>query len=407
MPKRNYPDFIEAYLKYTSNHESTKRIQLWTILSVMAGAIERKLWIDRGYYTLYPNLYVMIIAKSGLVKKSTSTAIGVNLLREIDNIRFMSERLTAASLIKQMADSYKLFQVQGDIQETQQSPLYAYGSELAVMMGEVYGSIIELLTTFYDCQPNDPTKPWSNKAKHEDKISIYGPCLNILGASTKSWLYKAIPNKEMEGGFASRCVFVVENGGPSKLVAWPEITPELDEMKTKLISDLYMINEMAGAMTVTPGARKRFEEFYEYHMTEILPNNHDPRFMGYLSRKPDLMLKLALIRSVSLGDSKVIGVEHLEWAGARIEAIEPEMMEAFHKKPASTGGGLTVNDVMAYMEGKDYVDLRDLNDHFGTEGHLISRMFTRMIANKKIQPKYNQETGEESYRLVTQSKSPL
>jgi len=101
---RHFADYIDAYLDYTDGHESTKRIRLWTCLSILAAVLERKVWVHRGYYTLFPNLYVFIIGKSGLIKKSTSTAIGVNILRELPDIKIMSERLTAASLINQVAD---------------------------------------------------------------------------------------------------------------------------------------------------------------------------------------------------------------------------------------------------------------------------------------------------------------
>src|ERR1700677_2740138 len=126
---RHCPDLIQSYLSYTKNHEASPKIHLWSFLSILAACLQRRVWMPRGYYTLYPNLYVFIIGKSGLVKKSTSTAIAVNMYREIEGAPLMSERLTAGSLIRQMKDAGSFFEHNNQV--IKQSPVFAYASELA------------------------------------------------------------------------------------------------------------------------------------------------------------------------------------------------------------------------------------------------------------------------------------
>lgn len=185
---RNFPDFIDAYLEFTKIQEAAPIIHKWVGVSCIAAALERKVWMDRGVYLLFPNFYVIIVGQSGLVKKSTSTAIGVNLLRELDGLALCSERMSAVSFIQQMASSYKKFKYKD--KEIGQSSLLIYATELKVFMEEVFGSTSELLTTFYDCQPYDHRKPWIYTSIAQGDIKIYGPCLNMLGASTPSWLLK-------------------------------------------------------------------------------------------------------------------------------------------------------------------------------------------------------------------------
>lgn len=327
MSTRQFPDLIEAYIKFTSGHESTDRVRKWSFIAILAAALERKVYIDRAYYTLFPNLYVFIIGRSGLIKKSTSTSIAVNLLREVPGIRFMSERMTAASLIRQMAIAGKYYDAGGT--RTKQSPLFAYASELAVFMTDVFGSTTELLTTFYDCQPNDSTKPWIHQTIGDGKIQIFGPCLNILGASTKTWLTKCIPKTEMEGGFTSRVVFVVENRLPEKLIAWPELDTNFQKMRERLIADLVDLSTLNGAMQISAPAKKYFTEWYQHHMTEVLPNNLDPRMVGYMSRKGDTILKLAMIKSAAESNDLMMRVSHLEWAKAEMDELEMDWRGAF------------------------------------------------------------------------------
>jgi len=144
---RNHKDLIEAYLEYTDGQEAAESIRKWSFISVLAGALERRVWLNRGYYTLFPNLYVFIIGKSGLGKKSVATGTAVELLQSVPEIRFMSERLTSASLLDQLSNSAKNFIYKG--KEIMQSPTYIYSSELSVFMSEVQGNIQELLTDFF------------------------------------------------------------------------------------------------------------------------------------------------------------------------------------------------------------------------------------------------------------------
>ncbi|MCP3873377.1 MAG: DUF3987 domain-containing protein [Desulfobacteraceae bacterium] len=372
MQKRNFKDFIEAYLEYSSGHEATRKIHLWTILSVLAGAMERKVWMDRVYYTLFPNLYVFIIGKSGLIKKSTSTSIGMDLLRELPDMKFMSERLTAASLIDQMHRAKKNFDWKEEV--VSQSPLYAYASELLVLMNEVYGQTTELLTTFYDCQPNDSTKPWVYKARHQEAVKIHGPCLNILGCSTESWLRKCIPVSEMEGGFTARAVFVVESDGPDEFIAWPKKDSKRAAMKGALIDDLMHIYEMTGEVQVTQPMKKEFSEWYNYHMKHIVKPNKDPRFTGYLARKGDLLLKLSMIRSVTLRDDLIVTPAHFNWAGEVLNEAEAGMFKAFKKegnitemRPPVGKPIVSTFEVQDYIRVKEPVSRQDLADYFVIE----------------------------------------
>jgi hypothetical protein len=357
---RKFPDFIEAYLSYVKGHEATIKTHKWSCISILAGALERKVWLDRGYYQLFPNLYVFIIGQSGLIKKSTTTGIAVNLLRELPQIKIMSERLTAAALISQMETSHKSFEVGS--KPYKQAAVFAYASELSVFLMEVFGSIVELLTTFFDCQPNDFSKPWTYNTKGGGLTKIYGPCLNMLGASTKTWLKKCIPESEMEGGFSSRVVFVVENNPPTKLVPWPTIPKEQEQKRIELISDLTRIYSLTGRFQVTAGAHHLFAEWYEKHMTEVVPHSFDPRFNGYLGRKGDLILKLSMIRSVSLRDELSIYPEDVLWAVEQLDELEPAMKEAFGvEKPEQFG---ILYDILRHIESKPEVSHTEIVNIF-------------------------------------------
>ena len=57
-------DWLTTYTEYTSEQESPALFHLWVGTSVIASAMERRCYINRGYYTLYPNLYIVLIGES-------------------------------------------------------------------------------------------------------------------------------------------------------------------------------------------------------------------------------------------------------------------------------------------------------------------------------------------------------
>ncbi len=325
--ERNFPDFLAAYREYTKGHEASAKVHMWTGISCIAAAMERKVWLDEGYYKLYPNLYTFIIGAPGLVKKSTSTAIGVDLLRELSGMKIMAERVTAASLIDQMHRAGDKFVHQG--QDIRQSSVFCYASELNVFLNEVFGSTTELLTTFFDCQPNDSSKPWVYETKGAGQIKVYGPCLNVLGCSTPAWLAESIPVSQMAGGFSSRVLYVVETEIPDTFVAWPEIDTSKAAMREKLLHDLKVVHALSGSVTFTPEAKAFYSDWYENHMRSLAGARYNPNFAGYYGRKGTMAKKLAIVASVSEGNSLVCDIPHVAKAIAWLDGLEKTMMAAF------------------------------------------------------------------------------
>lgn len=324
--KRNYSNFIDAYLTFTQNQESTKKIHRWVAISIMAGAMQRKVLLDFSHYKVFPNLYTFIIGESGTVRKSTSTGIGVDLLRELDTVKIMSERVTAASLIEQLGRCSQEFEVDGRT-EYQSAP-FCYASELIVLMREVFGSTSELLTTFYDCAPNNSHKPWVYETKGSGRTEIFGPCLNLLGASTPAWLTKAIPANEMEGGFASRVIFVVEQSDPDKFIAIPERDPVTAQMRPKLVEDLQTIHSLRGTFEFTPEAKDFYKPWYENYRRDKTKIK-DPRFAGYYARKPITCLKIAMVLAVNEGNELKLQTHHIQEGIDLLTSLENDMIDAF------------------------------------------------------------------------------
>jgi hypothetical protein len=382
--ERHFPNFLAAYREYTKCHEASAKVHMWTAISVIAAALERKVWLDEGLFTLFPNLYVFIIGAPGLVKKSTSTAVGVDMLRELDNMNIMAEQLTAAAMIDTLQRSGSKFSHKG--QEVRQSSVFCYASELNVFLKEVFGSTVELLTTFYDCQPNDSSKPWIRETKGNGQVKVFGPCLNVLGCSTPTWLRESVPESQMGGGFSSRVIYVMETEPPNVYVPWPKVDTSGREMRKKLVEDLRVIHNLAGEFSFTDEARAFYSDWYIAYMKQMAGGQIHRNFEGYFGRKGTLIKKLAMVASVAESNSLVGEVSHIAKAIAWLEGVEKHMMAAFGVVGKNEGAALTLN-VLEFLQKRSKATGGEVLQNFvhDADGQVLERVLSDLQKMRLIQ----------------------
>ncbi|KKL03469.1 hypothetical protein LCGC14_2625850, partial [marine sediment metagenome] len=100
--------WLATYLEYTKNQESPTSFHQWVAMAVISTAIGRHIWLDRGYYTIYPNLFVILVAGSARCKKSSSINIGIQLLRKLkEPPMIFAQKITNEALIQALEDSTK------------------------------------------------------------------------------------------------------------------------------------------------------------------------------------------------------------------------------------------------------------------------------------------------------------
>lgn len=321
--QRNFPDFIETYLKWVGENEGSKKIHLWSCISILAGALERRCYLPRGFKRLYPNHYIFVVGRSGIIRKSSTTGTAVGLIRNLESIKFMGDRMTAGSFVQQFVKAKRKY-FEGD-EEIEQSPIYCYAPELIVLMKEVFGTLIELLTPIWDCPD-----VFENTTKHQGNDLIVNPCLNILAATTMDWLRQCVTPSNMSAGFAGRIIFVYEKEGPSKWVAHPKIHKDHEDVKKLLVQDLEKISQLSGEFKESQEAYDFFEKWYTDY-NEEKKTNPDSRLSGYFSRVGDHLLKAAMVRSVSRSNSLIIEKEDMEWALEHLMELEKNLAEIYSK----------------------------------------------------------------------------
>jgi len=173
---------------------------------------------------------------------------------------------------------------------------------------------------------------FQHKTKTSGSIEVRNPWLNLIGATTPSWLKANFPSTMIGGGLTSRIVFVY---GDRKrhLVPYPDEVIKLEEYslhEAHLVEDLQRIALLSGPYELNDSARTWGRAWYAKHWNGSRPPHMaSDRYGGYISRKQTHMHKFAIILAASRSDRLIIDERDLIEAEAIISSIEPDMIKVF------------------------------------------------------------------------------
>jgi Protein of unknown function (DUF3987) len=357
---RRHRDWIAAYLDtVVPKSESPERFNFWCAASVIAGALRRRVYIEMEAFRWYSNLYVVLVAPPGTVKKSTTINIGMRLLRELPNINFGSDISTWEGFIEQVEDAKDMF-AEGDprpyltldSEHAVTSALTLAISEWGTFLDPQNYQMINMLTELYDGKTDIPL---TKKTKTQGTNTIINPFINMIAGTTPDWMNDNFRGKFGGWGFSSRCIFL-HCTAPERLIPYTDEQWQGTFRATmeKLSDDLRTISELSGPYTITPDARAFGRAWYATHMDRKIQldrhPHHDPWLSYYLARKFDHAHKLAIILAASRRDPLRIELDDLRDACARCDEVENELASIFGTHGSATRSASLNMDVWRALE---------------------------------------------------------
>jgi len=196
----------------------------------------------------------------------------------------------------------------------------AYSSEFASMLTSSGMDMVVFLTDIYDCPPE-----WSHKTKAGGTNKIKAPFLNLIGATTPSWISTAMPLDTLGIGLPSRMVFVFED---TPRVRDPFLTLTTDQIKLGelLAEDLAKIADISGEYVMDTDAKTYLRDWY---LNRDAQKSNDPKLAGYYDRKHAHLMKLCMVIAASKRDETVITLEDLGQAFSMLKYVETNMHLVF------------------------------------------------------------------------------
>jgi hypothetical protein len=324
---RQLPDWINAYVSYASVTEAPKKMHFWSAVSCIAGALRRKVWIDMVRFQWMPSMYIIFVAPPGVVSKSTTADISMDLLRAIPGINFGPDVVTWPALVSAFAASNESFQFGEDWYPMSAITLVA--SELGNLINPQDRDMINLYINLWDGR-----KSLEKVTKTSGCDTIEAPWINMIGCTTPHWIADNMPAATVGGGFTSRCIFIYADT-KEKYVAYVDESVDRSKdatLRAALLHDLEDIaTTLVGPFTISKAARDWGTTWYEDFWKRVVPGMTEQLMEGYAARKQTHMHKTAMILSASRGGSQIIEAEDLQLAEIMLTNLEPDMMKVFSK----------------------------------------------------------------------------
>lgn len=323
--QRHFENWIVQYTDYTEDTEPPPHYHVWTGIYVITSALQRKVWLQFGRRRLFPNLYIVLVSAPGRCRKGAAISLGVDILKKVPGITVTSDSTTREQLIRAMANARNDLSYEeegGGLLMEQHCSVSVVSKELGSFLGVKNTHLITFLTDIYDCDDE-----WEYSTKHSGTDKIQGACLNFIGAITPDWLARNLPMDAIGGGYSSRVLFVVGRK-KHRRVTIPSDSPALRRMAVMLHEDLERVATLTGPFRWDPEAFTHYDEWYQ-GIDDENPSIDDPRFQGYLERKPSMVLKSAMAIAASNRDDLILLPDDIAQARVLIEQLEPHMTDAF------------------------------------------------------------------------------
>lgn len=304
-------------------------MHFWAGVGALAGALRRKVWIDMKRFIWTPSFYIIYVAPPGIVAKSTTADIAMDLLRQIPGIKFGPNSITWQALVTAFAAASESFQYPADSGDWHpMSPLTLVASELGSLINLQDRDMVNLLIELWDGK-----KKYDKITKMSGNDTIEAPWINLQGCTTPHWIADNMPPATIGGGLSSRCVFLYADQ-KEKYVAYVDetISESDEELRSQLIHDLEHISlNLCGPFTISSQARDWGKAWYESFWRAAVDRMDDQMIEGYAARKQTHMHKLAMILSASKRDNLVIEEEDIQMANTMLEDLERDMPKVFSR----------------------------------------------------------------------------
>jgi len=353
--KRKLESWIDAFVEQTTNLHAPRIFRVWTAISVLAAALEQKVWI-RTSRPQYPNLYTFIIAHPG-VGKSRTISEGRHLVTQLPDFFLAPVSLTFAALIDSLESSKRSIIRQPEGELTYNS-MYICADEMGTFIHKYEPEMIDGLSHFYD------TTPYQQERRgREHKTKIPSPQLNILAGSTPQNLTGFMPEKAWGQGFTSRIIMVFSD----ERILGDDFADTNTPSTADLAHDLKIINSLYGQFTVT----QQYRDAINYWQSRGFPPTPDhPKLIYYIARRKVHIYKLSMIASINKSSGLVLTEDDFLQALSWLVEAETHMPDIFK-------AGAVNADSAAMDEIQHFVRINDLGT--GVPEQRVVHFAQRMI----------------------------
>lgn len=197
-------NWVQQVVDLHSELESPESFWRWSAITAISAVVKDNVWLNQQIFNLYPNIYTMFHADSGL-KKGPPVNMAKKLVKLVNNTRVITGRGSIQGILKELGTGYT--QPGGKIQT--KSVAFICSSELS-------SSIVEdkvatkILTDLYDRIYNEGE--WRSLLKMET-FTLKDPTISMLTATNEAMSDDFFTKSAIQGGYFARTFIIYERQG--------------------------------------------------------------------------------------------------------------------------------------------------------------------------------------------------
>lgn len=326
--------WLAEILDGTSELEAPSNFYYWSGLTAISAVLKDNVWINMHAFNLYPNIYVMLHADSGL-RKGPAVALAKELVQKTGVTRIISGRSSIQGILKELGTTHSV-----------KGGKLAYGGKAIayIVSSELTSSLVEdkaaatILTDLYDRHYNSGN--WKSLLKMET-FDLKNPTISMLTATNEAHSSDFFEKRDIMGGYFARTFIIHETKRntinslmmkPTRLIDKEKLSGYLTEL-SKLSGPFKGFQNEDGSLT---DAGKYYNDWYtDFQNTVDIQEIKDDT--GTLNRFGDSVLKVAMLLSLSESPEMEITAAHMEESVSRCEQLIGNIRKAtYGKKGEST-----------------------------------------------------------------------
>lgn len=307
--------WLTDLIRQHSELETPTSFWRWAGLVAISAVMKDQVYLDRGgAYKLYPNIYCILHAESGL-KKGPAINLARDLVKKVNNTRMITGRSSIQGILRLLGTSES--RPGGIIHK--KSYGFISASELASSL-VTDPAALTILTDLYDRNWNEGD--WSSLLKME-QFSLKDPTITLFGGINPAHAEVFFERKDISGGFIARTFIIheTEEANINSLVYKLRNPPNRDEMVLYLKELMKLsgpFQDLADESGNPTPAGQYYDQWYNEFRREIKRQGIKDE-TGTLNRFGDSVLKVAMLLSLSKEPKLEIDLDSMQESVALCE----------------------------------------------------------------------------------------
>lgn len=283
-----YREFARAYEETT---DAPMEFLISSLLPSIGAAISTNRWIQWGSKRIYPNIWIMLVGQSTILRKSTSLDIGTSALRSLNAEK--PDRHFILPNDGSFAGFLECLKV-----EKNGVLKHSEVASLLENMNKGYNlSMKSLFTDFFDVPPFHKIYIKETGEEH-----IKTPMFGIAAGTTLNWLKQNISRNDRESGFLARFLYCYMDNKEKSMPIPKMVDPRFSSRFKEVFLRLMKVDPFE--IIVDRSYQESYIKFYECIDRSLRNPLLDDGTKSLLGRlQTDYFLKLTILDSTLSGRS--------------------------------------------------------------------------------------------------------